>query len=157
MDDSRGNSTWLWVLGVIALMVAVVGLVIAISANNSSVDEDKVVNEAKAELKDEITGLNGALRAGHEAQQLVNRSAARDRVQIKRAVNRAVAGGEGSIGSLENQTAALRKRTAALEAQNKELTGTVAALGKDQAEIEAELTAAERRLRQLSRNGGTAG
>ncbi|HEV7615109.1 MAG TPA: hypothetical protein VGO36_02635 [Solirubrobacterales bacterium] len=157
MDDSRGNSTWLWVLGAIALAVAVVGLVIAISANNSSVDEDKIVNEAKAELKGEITGVNGALQAGREAQQLVNRSAARDRRQIKRIVNQAITGGAGSLGKLEGRVAALQKQTNELQAENAKLQRNVAGLDKGQATIEAELTAAEQRLRQLSRNGGTAG
>ena len=46
MDDIRDTRPWFWILILAVLAVAVVGLVIAISANNSSVDEKKVVDEA---------------------------------------------------------------------------------------------------------------
>jgi chromosome segregation ATPase len=108
MDDSSSNSKWLWILGAGALVIAIVGLVLAISAKNSAVDSDQVVNEATGQIKEELSGLNGAIKASEEIQNENQAQAARDRARIKREVNAAVEGGEHSLGKLENEVKELQ-------------------------------------------------
>jgi chromosome segregation ATPase len=155
MEDSRGNSRWPWVLGVIALMVAVVGLVLAIAANNSAVDEDQVVHDTATQLKGELSGLGGALKAGKEAQRRANQLAARDRARIKRAVAAATGGARKKIGKLNSEVAELKTEIGVSQKNDAELKTDVSHLTTSQTELEAEFRALKKRLKNLSGNGGT--
>jgi chromosome segregation ATPase len=128
MEDSSGTSKWLWILGAGALVVAIVGLVLAISAKNSAVDSDQVVNEATAQIKEEVSGLGGAIKAGKELQNRQQAQAARDRARIKREVNAAVKGGEHSLGKLNTEVKELRTEAA-------DSTQSVAGMEKEIAEL----------------------
>ena len=97
MEDIRDTRPWFWILIVGVLAVAVVALVLAISANNESVDEKKVVNDAVAQVREEVAGLNGAIEAANEFQEESDKLAARDRKRMKHEVNAAVAGGETQL------------------------------------------------------------
>ncbi len=88
--------------------MAIVGLVLAISAKDSAVSSDQVVNEATAQIKGELSGLDGAIKASEELQGEQQEQAARDRARIKREVNQAVEGGEHSLGKLENEVKELQ-------------------------------------------------
>ena len=70
----------------ILFAIAVVALIIAISANNNSVDEKKIVKDAKAEIEKELAGLHGAIEAANEFQEESDEFAQQDRARIRRAV-----------------------------------------------------------------------
>src|SRR3954471_4498979 len=99
-EDSGSSNTLVWILGGLVLVAAVAGLLIAVSAKDNTVDEDQVVKDAKAELREELSGLDKALAAGKKASAIANRQAARDRRRIKHEVNLAVAGGEKQLNHL---------------------------------------------------------
>lgn len=150
MEDSSGNSKWLWILGGVALVVGIVGLVLAISAKNSAVGSDQVVNEATAQIKEELSGLNGAIKASEELQNEQQAAAARDRKRIKREVNAAVESGEHSLGKLQTEVKELQaesddatKSIAGLEEEAESLT-------RGQENLEAQVT----KLKQRLNNGG---
>ena len=83
------------------LIAAVAALIIAVSANDNSVNADQVVKETKEQLKGELAGLGGAIAASKKASNAADRQAARDRRRIKHQVNLAVAGGEKQLDRLE--------------------------------------------------------
>ena len=102
-DEPRDNSNVLvWILGGLVLIAAVAALIIAVSANDNSVNSDQVVKETKEQLKGELAGLGGAIAASKKASDIAARQAARDRRRIKHQVNVAVAGGEKQLDRLEH-------------------------------------------------------
>lgn len=129
MEDSSGISKWIWISGAGIAVIAIAGLVLAISAKNSAISSDDVVNEATAQIKEELSGLNGAIKASEELQNEQQAQAARDRTRIKREVNKAVEGGEHSLGKLEGEVKELQaeasdstKSFEALESEVADLT-----------------------------------
>jgi chromosome segregation ATPase len=149
MDDSSGNSKWVWILGVIALMVAVVGLVIAVAANSNAVDEDQVVNEATAQLKGELSGLGGAIKASKAAQRVTAREAARDRARIKRAVGAAVKGTKKRIGRLNSEVQELKTEASNSLKTEAELKTNIANLTTKNTELQTEFRSLKKRVRTL--------
>jgi chromosome segregation ATPase len=156
MEDTGRTSIWVWVLGVIALLVAIVGLVIALSANNNTVSTDQVVNEATAQLKGELSGLGGALKAGKAAQVRANHQAAHDRARIKREVALAVAGARKQIGKLNSEVKQLQTQGAAsqqdianLTTKVTSLSTSVSHLSSGQKTLEEEMQTLRRRLNQV--------
>ena len=152
MDDIRDTRPWFWILILAVLAVAVVGLVIAISANNSSVDEKKVVDEATAEIKDELAGLNGALETADEFQEESDQLARQDRKRIKRQVDAAVAGGRRELDKLKKRVASLEDETAESQTQNGKLKKRVAGLEVGEEDLEAEIAELDERVTKI-RNG----
>lgn len=155
MDDIRDTRPWFWLLYLIVLAVAVVGLVIAISANNNSVDEKKVVNDATAQIKDELSGLNGALKVADEIQEEQSKLAAQDRARLKRQAAAAVAGVNRRLRKLNARVASIEKEVSGVQAQSKKTRKSVANLSQEQEELAAEVVTIKRRLRNLNANGGT--
>jgi chromosome segregation ATPase len=151
MDDIRDTRPWFWILIAAVLAVAVVGLVIAISANNSSVDEKKLVNDATAEIKEELNGLNGALEAADEFQEESDKLAAQDRKRIKKAVNEAVAGGEKRLNRLGSRVASLEAEMAESQSQNAKLRKSVGNLEVGEEDLEAEIAELEQEVDKLKR------
>ena len=157
-DDIRDTRPWFWVLILIVLGVAAAGLIVAISAKNSSVDEKRVVNEATAQIKEELSGLNGALKAADEIQKEQSREAARARARIRRAVVEAQAGAEVRLRKLSKRVASLEDEMTGVQSRNTKLRKNVAALYERQETVEAEIFKINRRLRglfSLDGNGGT--
>jgi chromosome segregation ATPase len=146
MDDSSGNSKWLWILGAGALVVAVVGLVLAISAKNSAVSSDQVVNEATAQIKEELSGLNGAIKASEELQNEQQAQAARDRGRIKREVNKAVEGGEHSLGKLETEVKELQAEASDSTKSFEALESEVGSLTAGQESLQTQVNHLKERL-----------
>ncbi len=109
MDDIRDTRPWFWILIVALAAVAIVALVIAISANDESVDQKQVVNEATAQIKEEVSGLNTAVEAANEFQAESDVLAAQDRKQIKRQVKAAEAEGEEALQKLKRRVASLEE------------------------------------------------
>ena len=145
---------WFWILFALVLAVAVVGLVLALSAKNSSVDENKVAEEATAEVREELKGLNGAIEAADEFQEESDQQAAKDRRQIKAAIGEAEAGTKKRLKGLSN-------RVEGLEGEVEDLSGTtgkqakqIEELVEDQETAEAELTRINQRLRNITAEGG---
>jgi hypothetical protein len=148
-------SRWPWALGALVAIVAVVGLVLAISAKNSAVNTDQVVNEATAQLKGELSGLGGALKAGKELQRREVKQAARDRARIKRAVAAAVHGAKGRIGKLSSEVAKLNGEVNSTQRNVADLQKSNANLTASQKALEAEFRTLKKRLNNLTGNGGT--
>jgi chromosome segregation ATPase len=157
-DDIRDTRPWFWVLILIVLGVAAAGLIVAISAKNSSVDEKKVVNEATAQIKEELSGLNGALKVADELQKEQSREAARARARIRRAVIEAQNGAEGRLRRLNKRVVSLENEMIGVQGRNTKLRKNVAKLYQQQETMEAEIAKINRRLRglfSLEGNGGT--
>jgi chromosome segregation ATPase len=152
MDDIRDTRPWFWILIAAVLAVAVVGLVIAISANNSSVDEKKLVNDATAEIREELKGLNGALEAADEFQEESQELAAADRKRIKREVNASVAGGQQELNKVKSRTKSLEAEVAESKGRNKKLRGSIEDLEVGEEDLEAEIEELDQRVTKL-RNG----
>jgi chromosome segregation ATPase len=146
MDDSSGNSKWLWILGAGALVIAIVGLVLAISAKNSAVNSDQVVNEATGQIKEELSGLNGAIKASEEIQNEHQAQAARDRARIKREVNAAVEGGESSLGKLENEVKELQAEASDSTKSFEALENEVDSLTSGQESLQTQVNHLKERL-----------
>jgi chromosome segregation ATPase len=153
MDDIRDTRPWFWILFLLVFAVAVVGLVMAISAKNDSVDEDEVVKEVKAEIKEELAGLNGAIEAANEFQEETSKEAARERKRIKREVATAVAGGEARLNKLGRRVKALEGETSELEGEDTSIRKEVSDLAEKQEALEAEVARINKRLRTLTNEG----
>lgn len=151
MDDIRDTRPWFWILIAIVFAVAVVGLVIAISANNSSIDEKKVVNDATAEIREELKGLNGALEAADEFQEESEQLANEDRKRIKREVNAAVAGGEQQLKKLKSRTKSLEGEVAESKTQSANLKKSVANLEVGEEDLEAEIAELDEEVTKLKK------
>lgn len=153
MDDIRDTRPWFWILFLLVFAVAVVGLVIAIAAKNDSVDEDQVVKEAKAEIKEELAGLDGAIKTANEFQEETSKEEARERKQIKREVATAVSGGEARLNKLGKRVKGLEGETAELEGEDASIRKEISGLTEKQEALEAELTRINKRLRNLTDEG----
>ncbi|HUB98588.1 MAG TPA: hypothetical protein VMS11_02070 [Solirubrobacterales bacterium] len=151
MDDIRDTRPWFWILIAAVLAVAVVALVIAISANSSSVDEKKVVDDATAQIKEEVAGLNGAIEAADEFQEESDKLAAEDRKRIKREVNAAVAGGETELKKLKARTKSLEAEMAESKTQNANLRKSVENLEIGEEDLEAEIAELDEEVTKLKK------
>lgn len=154
MDDIRDTRPWFWILIAAVLAVAVVGLVIAISANNSSVDEKKLVNDATAEIKEELAGLHGALEAADEFQEESDKLAAQDRKRVRKAVDSAVAGGEKRLNKLGSRVASLEGEMTESQGESAKLKKSVGDLAVGQEDLEAEIAELEKEVDKLKRETG---
>jgi chromosome segregation ATPase len=146
MEDSSGISKWVWISGAAIAAIAIVGLVLAISAKNSAVDSDQVVNEATAQIKEELSGLNGAIKASEELQDEQQAQAARDRARIKREVNAAVEGGEHSLGKLETEVKELQAEASDSTKSFEALENEVADLTAKQENLQTQVNHLKERL-----------
>lgn len=157
MDEIRYTRPWFWILILIVFGVGAAGLIVAISAKNSSVDEQKIVNEATAQIKAELSGLNGALKAADQLQREENKAAARDRARIRRAVAKAEGGAKNRLRKLTARIASLEDEMSKAQNQNVKLRKNVAALTQGQIGLASEVAAINRKLRRLFNpgNGGT--
>jgi predicted nucleic acid-binding Zn-ribbon protein len=153
MDDIRDTRPWFWILFGLVFAVAVVGLVLAISARNDSVDENKVAKEATAEVKEELDGLNGAIEAADEFQEESDKEAAQDRAQIRRAVNQAVKKATRKLGKVQTRVAKLEGETEELDGESADLRKQVNDLTDGQEHLEAEVTRLSKTVRNLNGNG----
>ena len=149
MEDIRDTRPWFWILVAALAVVAIVALVIAISANNESVDQKKVVNEATAQIKEEVAGLNGAIEAAEQFQEESDQLARQDQKRIKRQVNQAVAGGEQELTKLKNRVGSLEREVTAVHGDEEKLQKSVSDLGAGQKELEAEVAELEKRVKRL--------
>lgn len=146
MEDSSGISKWVWISGAVIAVIAIVGLVLAISAKNSAVSSDQVVNEATTQIKEELSGLNGAIKASEELQSEQQAQAARDRARIKREVNAAVEGGESSLGKLETEVKELQAEASDSTKSFEALENEVAGLTSGQESLQTQVNHLKERL-----------
>lgn len=152
--EIREARPWFWILIVLVFGVAVVGLVLAISANNSNVDEQKVVKEATAEIKEELDGLNGAIEAADEFQEESDKRAADDRRQVKAAIEEAEEGVRKRLNGLTNRVEKLEDEVEKLTGANAKQSEQINELLTDQETTEEELVRINQRLRNITANGG---
>ncbi|MBA3865952.1 MAG: hypothetical protein H0X42_06345 [Solirubrobacterales bacterium] len=154
MDDIRDTRPWFWILLALVFAVAIYGLVVALSANSSSVDEKKVVKEATAEIREELEGLNGALKAADEFQEESSQLAQQDQRRIKRQVNVAVAGGQKELDKVKGRVASLEGEMSESQDQTVKLKHSVFELNVGEEEREAEIVELEERVNKLQRQSG---
>lgn len=152
--EIREARPWFWILFALVLAVAVVGLVLAISAKNNSVDENKIVDEATAEIKEELKGLNGAIEAADEFQEESDEQAAKDRREIKTAIEEAEEGTKKRLNGLTNRVEGLEGEVEDLNGANAKQTKQIAELVEDQEVTEDELARINQRLRTITADGG---
>ncbi|MEJ2436021.1 MAG: hypothetical protein P8Y53_23840 [Pseudolabrys sp.] len=144
MEDIRDTRPWFWILIAALAAVAIVALVIAISANSQSIDEKKVVNDATTQIKEEVAGLNGAIEAAEQFQEESNELAKRDQQEIKTQVDEAVAGGEKELQKLKKRVSSLESEMTAAGNENEKLA-------EGQEELEAEVAELEKRVTKLEK------
>jgi len=145
MDDYGSDTKWLWVLGIVVLIVAVVGLVFAISAKNSSVDEDKVTSQISEELEAAGVAVEGEKAASDKADQL----AAEDRLQIKRAVRAERKETERRLNNLAASNKKVAEENAELKSDVTRLEDDYSQLFEKQERTEGELEALDKRVKRL--------
>jgi chromosome segregation ATPase len=151
--EIREARPWFWILFALVLVVAVVGLVLAISAKNNSVDENKIVDEATAEIKEELKGLNGAIEAADEFQEESDKQAAEDRREIKSAIEEAEAGTKKRLNGLTNRVEGLETDVEDLDGKTSAQARQIEQLVEDQETTEDELIRINQRLRNITANG----
>lgn len=151
MEESSGGTgnTLIWILGGLVLVAAVAALIIAVSAKESTVDEDQVVKDTKAQLKEELSGLGGAIEASKKASAAADRQAAEDRSRIKREVDHAVAGGEHRLDHMSAEVKELQAQTKTLRKQNSSLKNEVNDLTIGQERLEDEVIRLDKRVKNL--------
>ena len=152
--DIREARPWFWILFLVVFAVAVVGLVLAISAKNSSVDENEVVKEATAEIRKELDGLNGAIEAADEFQEESDKQAAQDRARVEKAIADAEAGTKKRMRNLTGRIESLEDEAEKLAGANGKQAKQIEELVEDQETTEAELSRINQRLRTITANGG---
>lgn len=152
--EIREARPWFWILFALVLGVAVVGVVLALSAKNNSVDENKIVDEATAEIREELKGLNGAIEAADEFQEESDEQAAKDRRQIKKAIEAAEAGTKKRLNGLTNRVEGLEGEVEKLTGTNGKQVGQIEGLVEAQETTEAEITRINQRLRNITSEGG---
>jgi chromosome segregation ATPase len=153
MDDIRDTRPWFWILFLIVFAIAVVGLVLAISARNDSVDQNKIAKQATAEIKEELDGLNGAIEAADAFQEESDKEAAKDRARIKTAVDDAVAKTTQKTRKIQGRIANLEGETTELDNENSSLKKQVNDLTENQEDLETEVARISKTVRNLNGNG----
>lgn len=156
METSGGTSIWLWILGGVALIVAVLGLIVAVSANDSSVDEKKVAEEATAQIESELSGVGGAVAEDKQRSDEAAREAARDRRRIKRSVAAAAEKErkqQKRINALTSEVAELEDESARQRKGLTNLRSSVTELTTQTEDLEAQVEKLRSRLN--SSNGGS--
>jgi chromosome segregation ATPase len=155
MYDIRDTRPWFWILFLIVLGVAVAGLLVAISAKDSSVDEQKLVDETAKQVRAELSGLSGALKVADRLQEESSKEAAKERARIKRALARAETGVQRRLRKLGKRVASLEAQVAKVQGANSKLRKNVAALNQGQVGQAAEMEELRRRLNKFLNSGGT--
>ncbi len=146
METSSGESLWPWIIGGIALVVAIVGIVIAISANNESSNDKTAVKDAAAEIEEQLSGVAGAQAANEQKSNRADRLARQDRQRIKRTVNAAVAAGEKELDGVEGEVKELKTASADQKKQIAGLKSSVGDLSAETEDLEAEVAKLKTRV-----------
>jgi TolA-binding protein len=147
MDDYYGSDTkWLWVLGIVVLIVAVVGLVFAISAKNSSVDESKVTDQ----INEELTAAGVAVEGEETASENAEKVAAADRRRLRQAVRAEKQSTEKRIDQLAAETKQLNGKNAELKSVVTRLEVEYSELFENQEELEREVEKLGKQVKRLS-------
>jgi uncharacterized protein YoxC len=137
--EIREMRPWFWILVAALAIVAIGGLVLAIAANNESVDQKAAVDEATEQIQGEVTGLNEAVEAANEVQAESDESAAADRKRIKRDVEKATADGEAGLNKLKRRVRTVEGESESLASADEKLERSVNGLSKSGESLEAEV------------------
>jgi chromosome segregation ATPase len=147
--EIREMRPWFWILVAALAIVAIGGLVLAIAANNESVDQKAAVDEATEQIQGEVTGLNEAVESANEIQAENDESAAADRKRIKRDVEKATAHGEAELNKLKGRVRTVEGEGESLTAADEKLERSVAGLSKSGESLEAEVEGLEAEVEEL--------
>jgi peptidoglycan hydrolase CwlO-like protein len=149
METSSGNSLWPWIIGGLGLVVGIVALVIAISANNNSTSDKSLVNETAAQVQEEISGVGGAVSEASETAAAGQHQAARGRARIRREVRVAVHRASAEFESVNTSNADL---DADVKKLRKQLAGTNAKAAEEIKAVEGlerEVASLKKRVSRL--------
>jgi chromosome segregation ATPase len=147
--EIREMRPWFWILVAAIAIVAIGGLVLAIAANNESVDQKAAVDEATEQIQGEVTGLNEAVESANELQAESDESAAADRKRIKRDVEKATAHGEAELNKLKRRVRTVEGESESLASADEKLERSVAGLSKSGVSLEAEVEGLEAEVEEL--------
>jgi chromosome segregation ATPase len=147
--EIREMRPWFWILVAALAIVAIGGLVLAISASNEGVDQKAAVDEATEQIQGEVTGLNEAVEAANEIQAESDESAAADRKRIKRDVEKATADGEAELNKLKKRVRAVEGESESLAAADEKLERSVTGLSKGHEGLEDEVEELESEVEEL--------
>jgi chromosome segregation ATPase len=142
---------WFWILVAALAVVAIGGLVLAISASNESVDQKALVNEATEQIKGEVSGLDEAVQAANQIQAESDESAAADRKRINRDVEKAAAHGEAEVAKLKKRLRKVEGESESSGAADEKLEESVSGLSKGQESLEAEVEELGARVAKLEK------
>lgn len=163
VEQAGGKRTVIWalVIGGLGVVVAIVALVIAISANSSTNDNKKITNAVRAEEGRQIGGVRADLQKNVAAATLVlkrlQHSSARAHRQdaaLRRDVNTAKNGvlrNGARIGANQASIANLQRTIVHVQANVSNLQTTVGSLSTTDKQLTTSSTAQARQLRVLTR------
>jgi predicted RNase H-like nuclease (RuvC/YqgF family) len=152
VGNIRETRPWFWVLIAALAVVAVGSLIFAISANNESVNQKEIVEEASNHVVAKVAGLGQAVEAADELQAEGEERAEADRKQINKQVANAVEEGEGEVQKLKRRVAGLEGEAESLGKENKALTkeAKAGASGqKEQKELAEQVEKLETEVKEL--------
>ncbi|MBS1891841.1 MAG: hypothetical protein JST59_11145 [Actinobacteria bacterium] len=147
----RDTRPWFWILVAALAVVAIGALVIAISANNQTVDQKKIAEEASDHVLAKVAGLGQAVEAADELQAEGKERSEADRKQIQKDVEEAVAEGEAELTKVRRRVGRLEDEAAKAAAAGAKTEEAVAGLAKDQEGLEAEVEGLDRRIARLEK------
>jgi chromosome segregation ATPase len=165
VGDIRQTHLWFWLLNATLALVAVGALVIAISANNESINQKEIVEEASNHVVAKVAGIGQAAGTADEVQAEAKERSEADRQQIDKQVAEAVEEGEGEVQkltrrvvdlegeteSLAKENGGLAKEVEAARSDKKELAGGQAELAEEVKELEGEVEDLHRQLARLEK------
>jgi chromosome segregation ATPase len=156
VEGIKQTKPWFWVVVALLAALGIVALVLAISAGNEGVDQQQIAHEATEQVKEEVAGLNEAVETANEFQEESSELAEENTKQINQQVAKAVEGGEEELHKLRRRVAALEaenglqaEETKALEQQTKSLQQEGRATAAGQKELAAEVKALTAQVEEL--------
>jgi chromosome segregation ATPase len=162
MQEQGGRdrkTMWALIIGGLGVVVAIVALVVAISATSQTDDNAKIVSAVKAEANDQIGGVRAELQKNVAAATVVlgqlqagSAQAARARDALHREVNAnktAVANNQASIKALQTNVATLDTAVKALTTSVATLTTNQDTLTRNQKSLQSEVKDLEKTVAAL--------
>jgi chromosome segregation ATPase len=162
MQEQAGRdrkTMWALIIGGLGVVVAIVALVVAISATSQTDDNAKIVAAVRAEANNQIGGVRAELQKNVTAATVVlkqlqggSTQAARARDALRQEVNAnktAVAGNQASIKALQTNVATLNTAVKALTTSVATLTKNQDTLTTNQNSLQSEVKALQKQVAAL--------
>jgi uncharacterized coiled-coil DUF342 family protein len=151
MNGIRETRPWFWVLIGALAIVAVVALVLAISAGNETVNQKEIAEEASEQVTAKVAGLGKAVEAADELQAESKQRAEADRKEIDEQVSEAVEGGEEELKKLRRRVGGLEEEVTTQAEEAEELSKEAKSAGEEHKELVAEVKELGKEVKALER------